>query len=99
MPYRIEYSPDAEEHLREFTAREQKTILDAVDAGLSHRPTEQTRNRKPMCPNRLAPRELRLGNFRVFYDVAKPPEFCVYVRAIGIKEHNTLRIGRKVIEL
>nr|VFJ72040.1 MAG: mRNA-degrading endonuclease RelE, toxin component of the RelBE toxin-antitoxin system [Candidatus Kentron sp. FM]VFJ72203.1 MAG: mRNA-degrading endonuclease RelE, toxin component of the RelBE toxin-antitoxin system [Candidatus Kentron sp. FM]VFK19838.1 MAG: mRNA-degrading endonuclease RelE, toxin component of the RelBE toxin-antitoxin system [Candidatus Kentron sp. FM] len=99
MPYRIEYSPDAEEHLREFTAREQKIILDTVDAGLSHRPTEQTRNRKPMRPNRLAPWELRIGDFRVFYDVANSPEFCVYVRAIGVKEHNTLRMGRKVIEL
>nr|VFK18725.1 MAG: mRNA-degrading endonuclease RelE, toxin component of the RelBE toxin-antitoxin system [Candidatus Kentron sp. FM] len=95
----IEYSPDAEGHLREFSAREQKIILDAVDARLAHRPTVETRNRKPMRPNRLAPWELRIGDFRVFYDVAQFPESCVYVRAVGVKEHNILRIGRKVIEL
>jgi len=31
MPYRIEYSPDAEDHLREFSVRERKIILNTVD--------------------------------------------------------------------
>nr|VFK18550.1 MAG: mRNA-degrading endonuclease RelE, toxin component of the RelBE toxin-antitoxin system [Candidatus Kentron sp. LPFa] len=99
MPYRIEYSPDAEKHLRMFTAREQGIILDAVDTRLAHRPMTETRNQKPMRPNPLAPWEMRIGNFRVFYDVTHSPEPCVYIRAVGIKRHNILRIGRKVIEL
>lgn len=99
MPYRIEYSPDAEEHLRQFTARQRGIILDAVDVQLAHQPAVKTRNRKPMRPNPLSPWELRIGDFRVYYDIIQTPEPCVCIRAIGIKEHNTLRIGRKVIQI
>ncbi len=99
MPYRIEYSPDAEDHLRVLTARQQAIVLDAVDEHLVHQPTVETRNRKPMRPNPVAPWELRIGNLRVYYDVEEEPEPVVYVRAVGIKERNRVRIGRKVIEL
>ena len=60
MPYEIEYSPDAEEHLRLLTAR--------------HQPTVKTKNRKPMRPNPLAPWELRIGDLRVYYDVEEDPK-------------------------
>ncbi len=99
MLYHIEYSPDAEDHLRQFTVRERKRILDAVDIQLTHQPTVKTENRKPMRPNPLALWELRIGDFRVFYDVIHHPEPCVCIRAIGIKEHNVLRIGKKVIRI
>ena len=99
MPYRIEYSPDAEEHLRALTARQQATILDAVDKQLIYQPTAETRNRKPMRPNPVAPWELRIGNLRVYYDVGEKPEFVVYVRAIGVKERKRIRIGKRAIEL
>ncbi len=99
MPYHIEYSPDAEDHLRQLTVRERKIILDAVDVQLAHQPMVKTKNRKPMRPNPLAPWELRIGAFRVFYDVLQHPEPCVCIRAIGIKEHNVLRIGKKVIQI
>nr|VFJ97322.1 MAG: hypothetical protein BECKH772C_GA0070978_1001213 [Candidatus Kentron sp. H] len=78
---------------------EQKIILDAVDTQLAYPPTVETGNRKSMRPNRLAPWELRIGDFKVFYDVVESPESCVYIRAIGIKAHNTLRIGKKVFEI
>lgn len=61
MTYHIEYSPEAEDHLRGLTARQQKMILDAVDEQLTHEPTVETRNRKPMRPNPIAPWELRVG--------------------------------------
>ena len=99
MSYRIEYSPDAEDHLRMLTARQQVIVLDAVDKQLAHRPTVETRNRKPMRPNPLAPWELRIGNLRVYYDVEEEPEPVVYVRAVGIKQRNRVRIGKEVIEL
>ncbi len=99
MPYRIEYSPDAEDHLRQFTARQCRVILDAADIQLTHQPTVKTKNRKQMRPNPLAPWELRVGNFRVFYDVIQHPEPCVCIRAIGVKEHNVLRIGKEVIQI
>jgi len=99
LSYRIEYSPDAEDHLRMLTARQQVIVLDAVDKQLAHRPTVETRNRKPMRPNPLAPWELRIGNLRVYYDVEEEPEPVVYVRAVGIKQRNRVRIGKEVIEL
>jgi mRNA-degrading endonuclease RelE of RelBE toxin-antitoxin system len=99
MAYRIEYSPDAEEHLQVLPVWQRKIILDGVDKQLYHHPTKQTKNRKPMRPNPLAPYELRFGNLRVYYDVTHHPEPVVLIRAIGIKEHNVLRIGGKVIQL
>ncbi len=99
MPYRIEYSPEAEEHLRVLTVRQQRTILNMVDRQLLHQPTVETRNRKPMRPNPVAPWELRIGNLRVYYDVEEEPEPVVFIRAVGIKERNRVRIGREVIDL
>lgn len=66
---------------------------------LIHQPTVETRNRKPMRPNPIAPWELCMGDLRVYYEAAEEPEPVVYIRAVGIKEHNQVRIGRKVIEL
>lgn len=99
MPYRIEYSPEAEDHLRTLTARQQAIVLDTVDEQLAHQPTVETRNRKPMRPNPLAPWELRIGNLRVYYDVEEAPESVVYIRAVGVKERNRVRIGKEVVEL
>ena len=99
MPYEIEYSPDAEGHLRVLRARQRAIVLDTVDEQLVHQPKVETRNRKPMRPNPLAPWELRIGNLRVYYDAEEDPKPVVYIRAIGIKERNKVRIGRKVIDL
>src|SRR5215470_4224930 len=99
MPYRIAYSPDAEEHLRLLTARQQAIVLDTVDEQLVHQPTLETRNRKPMRPNPLAPWELRIGNLRVYYDVEDTREPKVYIRAVGVKERNRVRIAGVIFEL
>jgi mRNA-degrading endonuclease RelE of RelBE toxin-antitoxin system len=98
VPYRIEYSPVSEMHLRTLTARQRTTVLDAIDAQLTHDPTIGTRNRKPMRPNPVAPLELRVGNLRVYFDVDER-DSIVFVRAIGLKIGNKVRIGREVIEL
>ena len=99
MPYEIEYSPDSEEHLRTLTARQRAVLLDSVDEQLAHQSKVETRNRKLMRPNPLAPWELRIGNLRVYYDVEDDPEPVVFIRAIGVKERNRVRIGRKVMDL
>jgi mRNA-degrading endonuclease RelE of RelBE toxin-antitoxin system len=99
LPYRIEYSPDAEEHLRFLTARQRAVVLDTVDEQLMYQPTVETRNRKPMRPNPLAPWELRVGKLRVYYDIEEGPEMAVYIRAVGIKERNRVSIAGEVFEL
>jgi len=99
LPYLIEYSPDAEEHLRALTRRQQRIVLDAVERQLTYEPAAETRNRKPMRPNPLAPWELRIGNIRVYFDVEEQPVPIVRVLAVGIKRRDRVRIGGKVIQL
>lgn len=74
-------------------------MLDTVDEQLTHQPTVETRNRKPMRPNPVAPWELRIGNLRLYYDVEEEPKPIVCIRAVGVKQRNKVRIGKEVIEL
>jgi mRNA-degrading endonuclease RelE of RelBE toxin-antitoxin system len=99
MSYEIEYSPEAESHFRALTARQQATVLDTVDRELAHQPTVETKNRKPMRPNSLAPWELRIGDLRVYYHVEEEPRRSVYIRAVGIKVRDQVLIGRERIIL
>ena len=99
MPYRIEYSPETIQHLRALTARQRTLVLDAVDDQLSHEPCVETRNRKPMRPNVLAPWELRIEDCRVYYDVVEDPEQVVTIVAVGIKVRARVIIGGEEIEL
>jgi hypothetical protein len=82
-----------------LTARQRTLVFDTVDRQLAHQPLIETRNRKPMRPNPLAPWELRIGNLRVYYDVVEAPESIVYIRAVGIKYRNRVMIGGEEIEL
>jgi len=99
LAYRIEYSPDAEEHLQALTARQRAKALDNVDKKLTRQPAVETKNCRPMRPNPVAPWELRIGKLRVYYDVEDQPEPVVHVLAVGIKRRNLVRIGREVIRL
>jgi mRNA-degrading endonuclease RelE of RelBE toxin-antitoxin system len=99
VTYRIEYSPTAEEHLRALSAGERATVFDSIDEQLGQQPALETRNRKPMRPNPLAPWELRIGDLRVYYDIADEPERVVTIVAIGIKDRNSLRIGGEEVQL
>jgi mRNA-degrading endonuclease RelE of RelBE toxin-antitoxin system len=99
VSYEIEYSPDAEEHLRALMARQRTIVLDEVDKQLVDQPTVETRNRKFMRPNPVAPWELRLDDLRVYYDVEETPHPKVYIRAVGLKDHNRLFIGGEEIDL
>lgn len=99
MKFRIEYAPNMVVHLKALTARQQSTVLDGVVNHLSIDPMFETRHRKPMRPNSLAPWELRLDNLRVYFDIVTEPDPVVVILAVGIKDRNVLRIGKKAIEL
>jgi mRNA-degrading endonuclease RelE of RelBE toxin-antitoxin system len=99
VPYKIEYSPDVLDHLQALTARQRRTLLDAAELQLSYEPNIETRNRKRMRPNALAPWELRVGNLRVYYDIQEDPESVVVVLAMGVKVRNRVFIGGKEFEL
>jgi hypothetical protein len=74
-------------------------VFDAVDEQLAHEPTVETRNRKPMRPNPLAPWELRVGELRVYYDVEEEPDRLVIILAVGVKDRSRLIIGGEEVEL
>jgi mRNA-degrading endonuclease RelE of RelBE toxin-antitoxin system len=99
VPYQIEYSPAAETHLRLLTAQQRATVFDTIDEQLADQPALETRNRKPMRPNPLAPWELRIGDLRVYYDIEEEPVSRVLILAIGVKQRNHVSIGGEEVEL
>src|SRR5262245_11327668 len=98
MVWRIEYSPEAEEHIKALTASQRALVVDAVDEQLTHQPTVETRNRKVMKPNIYAQWELRLRDLRVFYKVDEE-EGIVSVRGVGVKIRNRIRLGNEELDL
>ena len=98
MRFVIDLTPRARDHLSDFRKRDQKIILDEIAQQLTHQADRPTRNRKKLEKNELAPWELRVGHFRVFYDVDRKSGQVV-VLAIGSKIHNTLIIAGEEIDL
>jgi mRNA-degrading endonuclease RelE of RelBE toxin-antitoxin system len=98
MAFAIELSPRAQEHLKRLRKRDQRIIVDAIGVQLTHQPDQPTPHRKLLEESPLAPWELRVGDFRVFYDIDREGETVVVV-AIGQKTHDRLRIGGQEIEL
>lgn len=98
MTYEIEFSADSERQLAELSVRDRRMLLDSIETQLSHEPTTPTKNRKLLRPNPVAAWELRVANFRVFYNVENE-RILVIVVAVGRKEHNQLTIDGKVIPL
>ena len=96
MAFRIDISPDAQEHLAGLRKFDQVRIVDAIEAQLTNEPRKPSRNRKPMRSNLIATWELRISNFRVYYDVEQQ---TVFVRAIGVKHRDRVTIGDEEVEL
>jgi len=84
VPFSIEFAPPARLHLKALRKRDQQILLDGIAKRLENNP--------------LAPWELRVGDFRVFYDVNSEAGIVV-VLAIGWKVHNVLRIGDEEVQL
>ena len=73
--FTILYEQDVVDDLRKLRTHNYKRILDSIEEQLLHQPTQPTRNRKPL-PGLEPPWEhvepiweLRVGEYRVFYDV------------------------------
>ena len=99
MPYAVEFAQSVEGHFRALTTRERSTVLGAIDRQLLHEPLKETRHRKPLRPNPIAPWELRIGQLRVFYELAGAESSVVRILAVGRKRRNVLMIGDKEIRL
>ena len=99
MPYAVEFAKSVEGQFRALTAREQSPVFGAIDRQLLHEPLKEARHRKPLRPNPVAPWELRVGQLRVFYEVAGVESGVVRILAVGRKRRNVLMIGGKEIRL
>ena len=92
MAFSVELTPLAVNDLKGLRAFDRRRIIDKLEEQLQHQPTVETRNRKrldnlvPEFPHRLPVWELRVGDFRVFYDVDEDST-TVFVRTIRRKEH------------
>jgi hypothetical protein len=91
------FAPQAIEHLDLIESKHHGLLRRTIKEQLTHTPTEETRNRKPV--DQPAPFEasweLRCGpdnRLRVFYDVDLAAQ-TVQVLAIGVKDRNRLFIG------
>lgn len=74
-------------------------MLEAIETQLVHEPLVETRNRKLLRPNPIAPWELRVGDLRVFYEVGAEAPDQVSILAVGEKHGNVLRIAGEEIQL
>lgn len=88
--YDIRLAKGAEQDLKRLSTFHRNTIIDAIERSLANEPARVSRNRKILIglipPWTAEPPiwELRVGDYRVFYDVAAE-ERVVYIRAIRKK--------------
>ena len=91
MAYEIEITTLAVDELKTIRVFDRRRIVDEIKQQLSYSPTAATRNRKQLIGalpdfEYMPPIwELRVGEYRVFYDVDEA-EQKVYVRAVRLKE-------------
>ncbi len=90
MAYTIEFARSVKAQLSSLTARQRATVLGSVERQLVDEPLAETPNRKPLRPNPVAPWELRVGDLRVFYEVATEEPATVRILAIGLKRGSRL---------
>jgi mRNA-degrading endonuclease RelE of RelBE toxin-antitoxin system len=96
--YDIELTPEAIEDLELLRKFQQQRVVNEIEVQLSYEPAVETRNRKRLRPNEVAEWALRVGGFRVFYDVDVEVR-RVKVEAVGRKKGNKLFLHGKEYEL
>ena len=97
MKFSVRLTDSAIEDLDYFRKSERKIISDGIALFLTHDAKVETRRRKALRPNPLAPWELRIEDYRMFFDIEGDDE--VKIIAVGHKEHNHLYIRGKKVEL
>jgi mRNA-degrading endonuclease RelE of RelBE toxin-antitoxin system len=98
VPYQIDFSNDARTDLSYFTAYERKIIVSGIKEQLVHEPHSEVKNRKKLRDNPLANWELRIGKYRIFYEINEDT-LSVTIISVGYKQHNLLFIRDKEVEL
>ena len=71
MRYEILFAPNADDTLRKIRAYDRVAVLEAIERHLRHDPTRASKSRIKVLRDLRHPRyRLRIGDLRVFYDVA-----------------------------
>ena len=103
VKFTLTFAPEAVAHLDWIESKHHGLLQRTIHEQLSHAPSGETRNRKPL--EQPAPFdaswELRCGpknRFRIFYDVNSESS-TVEVLAIGVKDRSRLLIGGEEFEL
>jgi len=89
--YAIEFTSSARDDLEALRKFEQVEVVEGIETRLRHELSSETRNRKRMETNKVADWELRIGRFRVFYNVNERVD-TVTIEAVGFKLGNELFI-------
>jgi len=90
VAFAVEIMPSALKELQAIKVFHRREITQAIDEQLCHQATTPTRHRKILEVTEASFAfdpplwELRIGDFRVFYDVAEQSQ-TVYVRAVREK--------------
>ena len=69
MRFVIRLTKSALGDLNHYRKYDRRFIADGIAVHLTHDADVETRRRKQLEPNPIAPWELRLGEFRVFYEL------------------------------
>jgi len=99
LKYVVEFAKSVRVQIKSLSGRQRREVVQAIERKLLHEPLKETRNRKPLQPNPVAPWELRVGSLRVFYEVSEGQPGVVRVLAVGLKQGNILRIADKEVRL
>ncbi|MCY7282733.1 MAG: type II toxin-antitoxin system RelE/ParE family toxin [Cyanobacteria bacterium CAN_BIN43] len=97
MKYQLAFTPSAELDIAYFELSTRRVIIDAIKKYLLVDANVPTKRRKQLRENQVAPWELRVGIYRVFYEFESVT--MVKVVAIGYKDHNDLFIQGEKVEL
>jgi mRNA-degrading endonuclease RelE of RelBE toxin-antitoxin system len=92
--FAIEFAPEALLELQRLRATDQRKLIDAVEKQLAHEPEKITRRRKQLVGisppwEQVRPVwQLRVGDFRVFYDVDSEAQLVI-IRSVRRKGRQT----------
>jgi mRNA-degrading endonuclease RelE of RelBE toxin-antitoxin system len=88
VAYAIDFEPDALKELKTLRKADQVKILAAIQLQLTQAPTRQSKSRiKQMRPGTRPPYRLRVGEFRIYYDVLIDA-MIVIIYGVVDKEHS-----------
>ena len=87
--FEVVFSFSALHDLRALRKYEQQIVMDGIYSQLLNEPARETSNRKRMRSNGVANWEMRVGRYRVFYEVEEQARI-VTVLAVGFKIGNQL---------